>query len=67
MLCPYCKKLEPDRGYCCEKAELEVLRTVADEAIRTLDAEAKTIGAIDIQDSLEHVTQRLRAARVRAA
>ncbi len=66
MLCAHCQKRVPEKGYCCEKAELDTLRTVVDEAARTLDAECAelSIGAADIADNLRHLRHQLRRARV---
>lgn len=68
MRCRHCHHETPSRGYCCERSELETLRAVVDEVSRHLALEvvaAKTMGAIDVVESVEHVTDQLR--RVRAA
>lgn len=70
MRCTHCHKNQPSRGYCCEKAELETLRAVMDEVSTHLDSEvvsAKSIGALDVVESVQHASGRLRAARTRAA
>jgi hypothetical protein len=68
MRCQYCQHDTPARGYCCERAELETLRAVVDEVSRHLEAEvsAQTMGALDVAESLVHVTERLRVARIAA-
>lgn len=66
MKCSHCRKLIPSRGYCCERRELDVLRSLVDEVSAHLDAEvvgAQTIGAIDVVDSVALVAHRLKSAR----
>jgi hypothetical protein len=64
MRCPHCQNTRPEKGYCCEKAELEVLRTVMDEVARHLHSEVTTASAIGVEkESVAHARDRLRGAR----
>ena len=65
MKCRYCSHEQLERGYCCQQAELAVLRTVADEAIRMLEDEAgdQTIGSMDATAPMQLIADRLRRAR----
>lgn len=65
MRCPHCEKTTPEKGYCCERAELDTLRTVTDEVIRHLDQEVDvtSIGALDVAEAVEHARNRLVAVR----
>jgi len=70
MLCTHCHKPVPEKGYCCERLELETLRAVTDEVASYLDSEvvsAQSIGTIDAVEPIAHASQRLKTARVRAA
>ena len=69
MKCSYCQERIPEKGYCCERAELETLRVVTDEVARMLDMEseeARTIGALDAVEALTLASRRLRSARTAA-
>ncbi|APU88998.1 hypothetical protein Rctr197k_204 [Virus Rctr197k] len=70
MRCPHCQKPVPERGYCCEKRELEALREVVDEVTLHLDSEiiaARSMGALDVVEPVAHATERLKRVRGRAA
>jgi hypothetical protein len=66
--CTFCKKATPKQGYCCERAELETLRVVMDEAQQLLNSEvvaAQTIGTLDAHPVMSHVSEKLRDARIK--
>lgn len=63
MRCRHCEKTVPSKGYCCEKAELEMLRAVVDEATRNLDAEVQATGMDLDMRPFEHVRDRLKSVR----
>jgi hypothetical protein len=63
MKCQFCKSTRPATGYCCEQAELETLRVVADEVIRMLDSEVVSMGNLDVAQTMSEATNRLRRAR----
>lgn len=70
MICPHCSKPVPEKGYCCERLELETLRAVADDVASYLDTEvvaAQSIGAIDAVEPITHASARLKIARGHAA
>jgi hypothetical protein len=69
-MCPFCKEARPEVGFCCERAELKALRSVADEVARVLDSEvvmAASIGALDVVETIQHASARLRQVRSSAA
>ena len=65
-MCSFCNKASPKDAFCCERAELEALRSVVDETSRILDSEvvmAQSVGSRDAVEPIMHARNRLREVR----
>lgn len=61
-MCSHCLTVMPDLGFCCERAELDALRSVTAEVAHILDSEivsAQSIGASDVVDTIQYASKRL--------
>jgi len=66
--CKHCACV-PDKGHCCDKAELQALRRVVDQAITVISSEVRSPLVIDdggaareVLKSAKHLLQRARSA-----
>ncbi len=68
--CTHCSG-RPNGTWCCDKAELEALRSAVDQAIGVLDSEITAPMLIDdggaVREAARHSSATLKAARRRVA
>jgi hypothetical protein len=70
MRCQFCHNTVPSKGYCCDRQELETLRSVADEVVQHLNSEVvetASIGSLEALEPVAHAVKRLERARGRTA